>query len=52
MNFLGKHFASNDKVIAAVDEYFAHLLENHYRDGVHKLEKHCNKCIEVLGEYT
>ena len=48
----GKHFSSNDEVIAAVDEYFADLPENHYRDGIYKLEERWNKCIELLGEYT
>lgn len=48
----GKHFSSNDEVIAAVDEYFADLPENHYRNGIHKLEERWNKCIELLGEYT
>ena len=48
----GKNFSSNDEVIAAVDEYFADLPENRYRDGIHKLEERWNKCIERLGEYT
>jgi histone-lysine N-methyltransferase SETMAR len=34
----GQHFSSNQKVIAAVEGYFADLTENHYRDGLMALE--------------
>lgn len=47
-----KHFSSNDEVIAAVVDYFAELPENHYKNGIHKLEKRWHKCIELLEEYT
>lgn len=50
--FRGKRFSSNEEVIAAVEGYFAGLSENHYRDGIHKLEERWNKCIEVERNYT
>jgi len=48
----GKRFSSNEEVIAAIKDYFAGLPENHFKDGIHKLEDRWNKCIELLGEYT
>lgn len=50
--FREKRFSSNEEVIAAVEGYFAGLPENHYSDGIHKLEDRWNKCIEVEGHYT
>lgn len=35
----GKHFSTNDEVVATADEYFADLSEKHYRDGIHILEE-------------
>lgn len=34
-----KHFSSYDEVIAVVDEYFADPPENHYSDGIQKLDE-------------
>jgi len=48
----GKRFSSNEEVIATVEGYFAGLPENHFKDGIHKLEDRWNKCVELLGEYT
>lgn len=48
----GKRFSSNEEVIAAVEGYFAELPENHYSQGIHKLEDRWNKCIEVEGNYA
>jgi histone-lysine N-methyltransferase SETMAR len=39
----GKHFSSNQEVIAAVERYFANLTKNHYRDGIMALERRWNK---------
>ena len=47
----GKHFSSNEEIIAAVEAYFSSLLESHFRDGIHKLEDNWTKCVEVKGDY-
>jgi hypothetical protein len=38
-------FSSNQKAIAAVEEYFTDFRKNHYRDGIMALEHRWNKCI-------
>ncbi|XP_014481491.1 PREDICTED: histone-lysine N-methyltransferase SETMAR-like [Dinoponera quadriceps] len=48
----GKHFASNEEVERAVDEYFNSLPESHFREGVLMLEKRWIKCVEVKGDYV
>lgn len=48
----GKHFSSNEEVIAAVEGYFEGLPEDHFRKGIHELENRWNKCIELKGDYT
>jgi hypothetical protein len=45
----GQRFPSNQEAIAAVEEYFADLTKNHYRDGIMALEYHWNKVL-VLRE--
>ena len=47
----GKRFSSNEEAIAAVEQYFAELPENHYRDGIKLLEDLWNKCVQVEGDY-
>ena len=47
----GKRFSSNEEAIAAVEQYFAELPENHYRDGIKLLEDRWNKCVQVEGDY-
>jgi len=47
----GKRFSSNEEAISVVEQYFAELPENHYRDGINLLQDHWNKCIEVEGDY-
>ena len=32
----GKHFSSNEEVIAVLEEYFAVLAESHFHDGINK----------------
>ena len=48
----GKHFSSNEEVIAVVEEYFAGLAESHFHDGINKLEDRWTKCIDLMGDYT
>jgi histone-lysine N-methyltransferase SETMAR len=48
----GQHFSSNQEAIAAVEGYFADLMENHYRDGLMVLEHHWKKCISLNGDYV
>jgi histone-lysine N-methyltransferase SETMAR len=48
----GRHFSSNQEVIAAVDGYFADLTNNHYRDEIMALEHCWNKCNSIKGNYV
>jgi len=48
----GKHFSSNQEVIAAVEGYFTVLTKNHYRDRIMALEHHWNKHISLKGDYV
>jgi histone-lysine N-methyltransferase SETMAR len=48
----GQRFTSNQEAIAAVEGCFAHLTENHYRDGIMVLENRWNKCISLKGDYV
>jgi len=48
----GQRFSSNQEAIAAVEEYFADLTKNHYRDGIMTLEHRWNKCIILKGDYV
>jgi len=48
--YVRQHFPSNQKVIAAVEGYFADLTKNHYRDGIMALEHRWNKCISLKGD--
>jgi histone-lysine N-methyltransferase SETMAR len=43
----GQRFSSIQEAIAAVEEYFANLKKNHYRDGIMALEHRWNKCINL-----
>ncbi|XP_049834110.1 uncharacterized protein LOC126279119 [Schistocerca gregaria] len=43
--------ASNEELIAGVDNYFAGLEETHFRDGIKALELCRNKCINLQGDY-
>lgn len=44
-------FRRIEEAIAVVEQYFAELPENHYRDGIKLLEDHWNKCVQVEGDY-
>jgi hypothetical protein len=35
-----------------VEEYFAVLTKNHYRDGIMALEHRWNKCISLKEDYV
>jgi hypothetical protein len=50
----GQRFSSNQEAIAAVrvEEYFAYLTKNLYRDGIMALEHRWNKCISLKGDYV
>jgi len=48
----GRRFSLNQEAIAAVEEYFADLMKNHYRDGIMALEHRWNKCIRLQGDYV
>jgi hypothetical protein len=46
----GQCFSSNQEAIAAVEEYFADLTKNQYRDGIMALEHRWNKSLK--GDYV
>jgi hypothetical protein len=48
----GQHFSSNQEAIAAVEEYFADLTKNRYREEIMALEHLWNKCISLKGDYV
>jgi len=48
----GKHFASDNDVIGAVDEFLGEQEESFFRDGLKKLEHQWNNCIVVRGDYV
>lgn len=48
----GQKFLSNEEAIDCVNEYFEGLEENHFREGIRKLEKRLGKCVEVRGDYV
>ena len=47
----GRHFGSNDEVIAAVDEFLEDKDEAFYRSGLLRLEHRWRKCIAAGGDY-
>jgi len=48
----GKKFSSNEKVIVAVNEYFADFETTYFSDGIKKLETRWTKCIALDGDYV
>ena len=51
--WLGRQrFTSNEKVIAETDAYFEDLQKSYFLDGLKKLEKRLEKCIELKGDYV
>ena len=43
---------SNKEVIAQADAYFEDLPKSYFLDGLKKLEKRLEKCIELKGNYV
>lgn len=52
MFLAGKRFRSNEEAIGAVNAYFDDLKENHFREGIEKLEKRWTKCVDLRGDYV
>lgn len=48
----GTKFHSNEEAICAVNAYFEGLEENHFREGIEKLEKRWTKCVELRGDFV
>jgi len=48
----GQRFSSNQEAIAAVEEYFADLTKNHYRDWIMALEHRWNTFVSLKGDYV
>lgn len=48
----GKRFGSNDEVINETNAYFDDLPKSHFLEGIGKLEKRWNKCVELKGDYV
>ena len=47
----GQRFTSNE-VIAQIDAHFEDLPKSYFLDGLKKLEKRLEKCIELKGDYV
>ena len=47
----GKRFGSNEEVIAETEAYFEAKEKSFYKHGIEKLEKRCNDCIALGGDY-
>ena len=48
----GKRFSSNEKIIAATNEYFEGFDKNYFLEGIKKLvEYRYNKCIQLKRDY-
>jgi histone-lysine N-methyltransferase SETMAR len=48
----GKKFCTNEALISTVNDYFEGLDENHFRDGIKKLEHRWTKCMDLEGDYV
>jgi len=48
----GKRFGSNDEVIVETNAYFEEFDKSYFKEGLLKLEKRWNKCIELKGDYV
>jgi histone-lysine N-methyltransferase SETMAR len=48
----GKKFCTNEEFISTVNDYFEGLDENHFRDGIKKLEHRWTKCMDLEGDYV
>ena len=50
-NLRGRHFGSNECVIAAVNKYLEGQEKDFYLEGISKLEQRWTKCIAWKGNY-
>ena len=48
----GKHFKTDDAVIAAVQEWCDDQDKSFFHQGFSNLEHRCNKCIRLTGDYV
>lgn len=48
----GKKFKTDEEVIAATEQYFDSLEEDHYKTGIMALQRRWSKCVDVRGEYV
>ena len=48
----GQRFTSNEEVIVQTDAYFENLSKSYFLDGLKKLEKRLEKCIELKRDYV
>lgn len=48
----GKRFRSNEEIIEETNAYFEGLEKLYYTEGIEKLEKRWDKCIELEGDYV
>jgi hypothetical protein len=47
----GRRFSSNEEVISVVQNWFKEATKKHFfPDGIKKLVKHWNRCVEVEGD--
>lgn len=44
-------FFGSDEVISIMEQYFAEIAENHYRDDLKLFQAHWNKSIDVGVDY-
>lgn len=48
----GQRFMSDDEVITKTEEYFEGFSSSYYLDGIRRLEKRLDKCVELKGDYV
>ena len=48
----GKHFPSDEALIAEVEGWFTQQDKTFYLQGLEMLQHRCEKCIELRGEYV
>jgi hypothetical protein len=48
----GRRFSSDEDVIGAVQNLLKRRPKNFFSDGIRKLAKRWNRCVEVEGDYA
>ena len=48
----GKRFGSHEEMFAEIEAYFERKDKSFYKKGIEKLEKRCNECITLEGNYV